>query len=74
MENELLAEYDFTQMKGGVRGKYVERYRAGTNLVLYFAGCPVISKACFLTKGRSDSSSFMKSTGLLFYRTSRCSL
>ena len=34
MENELLAEYDFTQMKGGVRGKYVERYRAGTNLVL----------------------------------------
>ncbi|WP_293200919.1 hypothetical protein [Microcoleus sp. PH2017_35_SFW_U_B] len=34
MEDELLAEYDFTQMKGGVRGKYVERYRAGTNLVL----------------------------------------
>jgi hypothetical protein len=34
MEDELLAEYDFAQMKGGVRGKYVERYRAGTNLVL----------------------------------------
>ncbi|MEG5214570.1 hypothetical protein QUB48_02295 [Microcoleus sp. ARI1-A5] len=34
MEDELLAEYDFTQMKGGVKGKYVERYRAGTNLVL----------------------------------------
>jgi hypothetical protein len=33
MEDELLAEYDFTQMEG-VRGKYVERYRAGTNLVL----------------------------------------
>jgi hypothetical protein len=34
MEDELRSEYDFTQMKGGVRGKYVERYRAGTNLVL----------------------------------------
>jgi len=34
MEDELLAEYDFSKMKGGVRGKYVERYRAGTNLVL----------------------------------------
>ena len=27
-------EYDFASMKGGVRGKYVRRYRAGTNLVL----------------------------------------
>lgn len=34
MEDELRSEYDFTQMKGGVRGKYVERYRAGTNVVL----------------------------------------
>ena len=34
MEDKLLAEYDFAQMKGGVRGKYIERYRAGTNLVL----------------------------------------
>jgi hypothetical protein len=34
MEDELLAQYHFAQMKGGVRGKYVERYRAGTNLVL----------------------------------------
>lgn len=34
MTDELRSEYDFTQMKGGVRGKYVERYRAGTNLVL----------------------------------------
>ncbi|MCT7952366.1 hypothetical protein NG798_21450 [Ancylothrix sp. C2] len=34
MEDELLSEYDFAQMQGGVRGKYVERYRAGTNLVL----------------------------------------
>jgi hypothetical protein len=28
------AEYDFASMKGGVRGKYAARYRAGTNLVL----------------------------------------
>lgn len=34
MEDELRSEYDFAQMEGGVRGKYVDRYRAGTNLVL----------------------------------------
>ncbi|HEV7397497.1 MAG TPA: hypothetical protein VGN86_13375 [Pyrinomonadaceae bacterium] len=33
-EDDLRPEYDFSRMKGGVRGKYVERYRAGTNLVL----------------------------------------
>lgn len=34
LEDELSPEYDFSQMAGGVKGKYVERYRAGTNLVL----------------------------------------
>ncbi|NJL21518.1 MAG: hypothetical protein HC895_12920 [Leptolyngbyaceae cyanobacterium SM1_3_5] len=34
LEDELRSEYDFSNMAGGVRGKYVERYRAGTNLVL----------------------------------------
>jgi hypothetical protein len=34
MEDELLPEYDFSQLEGGVRGKYVERYQKGTNLVL----------------------------------------
>ncbi|HEY9628720.1 MAG TPA: hypothetical protein V6C84_15580 [Coleofasciculaceae cyanobacterium] len=34
MEDELRSEYDFSQMQEAVRGKYVERYRAGTNLVL----------------------------------------
>lgn len=34
MEDELRSEYDFSQMKRGVRGKYIERYRTGTNLVL----------------------------------------
>lgn len=32
--DELRPEYDFSQLKGRARGKYVERYRAGTNLVL----------------------------------------
>lgn len=34
LEDELRPEYDFSKMKGGVRGKYAERYKAGTNLVL----------------------------------------
>ena len=34
MEDELRPEYDLSQLKGRVRGKYVERYGAGTNLVL----------------------------------------
>jgi hypothetical protein len=32
-EDDLRPEYDFSQMKG-VRGKYINRYREGTNLVL----------------------------------------
>jgi hypothetical protein len=34
MGDELRPEYDFFQLTRGVRGKYAERYRAGTNLVL----------------------------------------
>jgi len=34
LEDELRPEYDFSKMKGGVRGKYIERYKAGTNIVL----------------------------------------
>ena len=30
--DNLRPEYDFSKMKGGVRGKYAQRYRAGTNL------------------------------------------
>jgi hypothetical protein len=33
-DDDLQPEYDFSEMEGGVRGKYVERYRQGTNLVL----------------------------------------
>ncbi len=32
--DELRREYDLSKLKGGVRGKYVARYKAGTNLVL----------------------------------------
>lgn len=35
IEDDLRAEYDLkTLLKGGVRGKYADRYRQGTNLVL----------------------------------------
>ena len=33
-EDEMRPEYDLSQLKGRVRGKYVERYRTGTNLIL----------------------------------------
>ena len=33
-DDELRDEYDLSQLKGGVRGKYAQRYKAGTNLVL----------------------------------------
>jgi hypothetical protein len=32
--DELRSEYDFGELEGGVRGKYLRRYRAGTNLAL----------------------------------------
>ena len=32
--DELRREYDLPKLKGGVRGKYMGRYKAGTNLVL----------------------------------------
>lgn len=38
--DELRPAYDFATMKDGVRGKYVERYRAGTNLALLEADSP----------------------------------
>lgn len=34
LEDELLPEYDFSNMTGGVRGKYIERYKTTTNIVL----------------------------------------
>ncbi len=31
--DDLRAEYDFSSLKGGVRGKYYRRFQAGTNIV-----------------------------------------
>ncbi len=42
LDDELRPEYDETLLKDGVRGKYVERFRAGTNLVLL---APDVAKA-----------------------------
>lgn len=33
-DDDLRPEYDRAELKGGVRGKYLERYRSGTNLAL----------------------------------------
>ncbi|MGI8565307.1 MAG: hypothetical protein ACR2LZ_02365 [Pyrinomonadaceae bacterium] len=52
-EDEMRTEYDLSELKGRVRGKYVERYRAGTNLVLLdpdvaaaFPNGQVVKKRC----------------------------
>lgn len=34
LDDELRPEYDETLLKNGVRGKYAQRYQAGTNVVL----------------------------------------
>jgi len=34
MDDELRPEYDLSELKGGVRGKYYRQAKAGTNLVL----------------------------------------
>jgi hypothetical protein len=34
VSDDLRPEYDLSKLKGGVRGKYLESYRAGTNLAL----------------------------------------
>lgn len=62
--DELRGEYDLTRLKGGVRGKYIARYKAGTNLVLlspdvaaYFPDEQSVNKALRglirVAKGRS---------------------
>ncbi len=33
-DDDLRPEYDLSSLKGGVRGKYLKRYQAGTNLAL----------------------------------------
>ena len=33
-DDDLRPEYDLSKLKGGIRGKYAQRYKEGTNLVL----------------------------------------
>jgi len=42
LDDELRAEYDFSQLRAGIKGKYAGRYEAGTNLVLL---APDVAKA-----------------------------
>jgi hypothetical protein len=41
-EDDLRPEYDLSTLKGGVRGKHLDRYRAGANLALL---APEVRKA-----------------------------
>jgi hypothetical protein len=51
MRDELLPEYNLKQLlKHGVRGKYAQRYRAGTNLVLL----EPMSQKSLRTRRKSD--------------------
>ena len=34
LDDEMRPEYDLTKLKGKVRGKYTERYKQGTNVIL----------------------------------------
>lgn len=34
LDDEMRPEYDETMLKNGIRGKYVQRYQTGTNVVL----------------------------------------
>jgi hypothetical protein len=53
MNDELRPEYDIKPLlKGGVRGKYTEKYREGTNLVLLE---PEIAKAFPNEKAVNDA-------------------
>ena len=49
LHDELQSEYDLSKLKGGTRGKYIARYRAGTNLILLHLTSPLI----FLTSNPS---------------------
>lgn len=38
LEDELRPEYDFTQMQGGLKGKYVQRYQLAQEEPIFQAG------------------------------------
>ena len=67
MNDELRPEYDLRELfKRGVRGKYAERYRAGTNLVLL---APDVAKAFSGMNYRAGGTVVLRSTELLISTT-----
>lgn len=67
LEDDLRPEYDFASMKGGVRGKYVRRFRAGTNLVLLEADIakafPTNAAVNEALRGLLDTTNAVRRTG-----------
>jgi len=59
------AEYDFS---GGIRGKYAERYRAGTNVVLLD---PEVAEAFPSSKAVNDALRAMMAAGVQVKRRDR---
>ena len=35
LDDDLRPEYDAAVLKNGIRGKYVQRYKAGTNIIVH---------------------------------------
>jgi len=67
LQDDLRPEYDFASMKGGVRGKYVRRFRAGTNLVLLEADIakafPTDAAVNEALRGLLDTTNAVRRTG-----------
>jgi hypothetical protein len=63
---DMRPEYDFASMKGGIRGKYYERYRKGSNIVLLD---PDVAKA-FPTEGAVNEAlrGILSATGAMRHR------
>ena len=51
--NDMKSEYDFSNMKGAVRGKYHKAYRAGHKVVIHMADGTVATQYLRLRKAQS---------------------
>jgi hypothetical protein len=49
--NDMRSEYDFSSMKGAVRGKYYKAYRAGHKVVIYRTDGTVATQYFTLNEG-----------------------
>ena len=68
--DELRREYDLSQLKGGVRGKYYKQATAGTNLVLIepdlaraFPGQESVNRALRLLVSAAQAATSASATG-----------